>query len=83
MSLESFSYADADACPFTKCLCNLAGKPKVWETTRNINNGTPLPKPIIVPLPPLAELERLAALDTPETLYEKQILNELKTGRER
>ena len=42
-----------------------------------------MPKPITVDLPPFTELERLASLGGPATLYEKQIFNELKDGRER
>ena len=82
ITLESVSHDFAKECPITKCLCNLHGRDN-WETTKQLNGGKPLPHPIKVELHHFDELKEKAVEDSQETLYETQIMAELRSGHHR
>ena len=78
--LESDPISYANECSVAKgCLCNT--NPEDWAKWPDLNNGVAFPDPILVPIGPYSQLKESSESSTEETLYERQIFNELLTGQ--
>ena len=81
--IESDPYSYAKECSLkTGCLCNVNASD--WAAWEQINpDKVAFPDPVLVPVGPYDKLLESSELDTEETLYERQIYNELLNGTER